>query len=222
MGLSFPKENTSGILFPGASIIKQQTGKGQCPNPWTTLFVTENGNVSLCFLSEPVDNLYKTPLSEIWNCRQAVAKRSRILAGYYTESGCSKLWCDWRNGKVTTPPNNNDWQELLNSFRALTGQLKFREATSVPFSVDQDLSAVRRILKAQENRIAELESNLQLLWSDNTQILTFMEKRIYELKAKLSGTKKITTSVFDLMWIHWLWMRKIWHHLRIFWTKFRH
>ncbi|MFO1417830.1 MAG: radical SAM protein [Methylotetracoccus sp.] len=36
-----------------------QLEQGLCPNPWSTLFITENGDVSLCFLSEPVGNLIR-------------------------------------------------------------------------------------------------------------------------------------------------------------------
>jgi MoaA/NifB/PqqE/SkfB family radical SAM enzyme len=39
-----------------------------CPNPWTTLFVVENGDVHLCFLSEAIGNLYEAPLASLWNC----------------------------------------------------------------------------------------------------------------------------------------------------------
>lgn len=73
-------------------------GQELCPNPWTTLFVVENGDVHLCFLSEPVGNLYEEPLVAIWNSPRAVAKRLRMAAGRYRDSGCSPQWCGWREG----------------------------------------------------------------------------------------------------------------------------
>jgi len=74
-----------------------------CPNPWTTLFVAENGGVHLCFLAEPVGNLYEAPLVEIWNSPKAVAKRLRMIQGNYMASGCSSNWCSWREGKAANP-----------------------------------------------------------------------------------------------------------------------
>jgi MoaA/NifB/PqqE/SkfB family radical SAM enzyme len=71
-----------------------------CPNPWTTLFVSENGNVHLCFLSEPVGNLYEAPLVEIWNSPRAVAKRLRLSRGAYLASGCSPGWCAHWEGTI--------------------------------------------------------------------------------------------------------------------------
>jgi hypothetical protein len=41
------------------------------------MFVVENGDVHLCFLSEPIGNLYEMPLASIWNCQRALAKRSK-------------------------------------------------------------------------------------------------------------------------------------------------
>ena len=38
-----------------------------CPNPWTTLFLAENGDAYLCFISQPIGNLYAESLSSVWN-----------------------------------------------------------------------------------------------------------------------------------------------------------
>lgn len=71
-----------------------------CPNPWTTLFITEAGDVHLCFLSRPIGNIYAQPLHEIWNSSQAIAKRCDMIEGRYTGSGCSPRYCAWRDGRA--------------------------------------------------------------------------------------------------------------------------
>jgi hypothetical protein len=161
---------------------KQLSGQKQCPNPWTTLFITENGDISICFLSEPVGNLYEMPLVEIWNCPKAVAKRSRMLAGRYTASGCSKLWCDWRDGKVTDPPDPESWRELLELFQ----ELRKLVAIEIPPAPDmpQTLRAYRRLMLERERRIKELESNLALLWDNNGVLHAAGQRHIQHLEGK--------------------------------------
>ena len=171
------------------------TSPMQCPNPWTTLFVTENGDISLCFLSEPVGNLYETPLIEIWNSPRAIAKRSHMLAGRYTESGCSKLWCDWRDGKGTHPPDVDSWRTLLNLFQELTSKLAFDPKPIEP-DIDKNLKAIRRLLSTKETRIKELESNLSQLWDTNAvlhqkgqEYITQLEENITLLEKELKSIK---------------------------------
>ena len=53
------------------------------PNPWTTLFLDQTGAAYLCFLSEPVGNIFETPLERVWNGPEAVAKRTWMLSGRY-------------------------------------------------------------------------------------------------------------------------------------------
>lgn len=87
-----------------------------CPNPWTTLFLVENGDARLCFLSGPIGNLYSEPLSALWNSPKAIAKRSDMISGRYLASGCSRQYCGWREGKSSPPPGSGpgrrEWREL--------------------------------------------------------------------------------------------------------------
>lgn len=161
----------------------------QCPNPWTTLFITENGDVSLCFLSDPVGNLYETPLVEIWNCPAAIAKRSRMLTGKYTKSGCSKLWCEWRDGKVASTVEGENWHDLLEYFRLLTSQLKLDNSDENP-ELDKSMGAVRRLLLNRNRRIKELEANLKLLWHDNGNLHNFGQDYIYTLEQRIQNMEQ--------------------------------
>jgi MoaA/NifB/PqqE/SkfB family radical SAM enzyme len=99
---SFLRENQNG-LHPSNEYFSRSAPFDLCPNPWTTLFVSENGDVQLCWLSEPVGNLHEAPLLEIWNSPRAVAKRKRLIRGQYVTSGCSATWCGWREGKAAPP-----------------------------------------------------------------------------------------------------------------------
>ena len=99
LGLSttFLREETEGLYPDSGDLAPEEPASiPLCPNPWTTLFVAENGDVHLCFLAEPVGNLYEAPLTDIWNSPRALAKRSHMISGRYLASGCSSRWCSWR------------------------------------------------------------------------------------------------------------------------------
>jgi MoaA/NifB/PqqE/SkfB family radical SAM enzyme len=88
-----------------------------CPNPWTTLFVVENGDAHLCFISQAIGNLYSASLSSLWNSPRAIAKRSGMIAGRHLASGCSRQYCGWREGKAAPPQNigsgREEWHGLV-------------------------------------------------------------------------------------------------------------
>ncbi|MFB3776969.1 MAG: radical SAM protein [Bryobacteraceae bacterium] len=96
LSAAFMEENGKG-LYPDSDGL----GEGVfelCPNPWTTLFVTESGDAHLCFLAQPIGNVHREPLMALWNSPAAIAKRSDIIAGRYLASGCSSQYCGWREG----------------------------------------------------------------------------------------------------------------------------
>jgi MoaA/NifB/PqqE/SkfB family radical SAM enzyme len=150
-------------LYPDAEAAT--AGRELCPNPWTTLFVIENGDVHLCFLSEPVGNLYEEPLVSIWNSPRAVAKRSRMAAGRYRASGCSPQWCGWREGSQAEAPSGERRRQALAEFQALSA----RASDLLRDTVDSgpELAAVRRTLQDRRRRIAELEALFQELCGIN-------------------------------------------------------
>jgi MoaA/NifB/PqqE/SkfB family radical SAM enzyme len=172
------------------SYAKTKQKQGQCPNPWTTIFVTENGDVSLCFLASPIGNLYETPLIELWNSPQAIAKRSRMLAGNYTQSGCSRLYCDWRDGKVSAPPDPQAWRDLLSFFNQLVAQLDTRKDNASEISVDNSLRAIRRMLGKKNARIKELEANLKDLWSTNGLLHQTGKEQLTKLEGQVKNLRK--------------------------------
>ena len=171
---SFLLEQENGLYPDSDGLAAQDAGEGDaqmpgeasgfelCPNPWTTLFIAENGGVHLCFLSEPVGNLYEAPLVEIWNSPQAIAKRLRMIRGNYMASGCSSNWCPRAREKpqIHCPPN-------------VTGRLREEAMTAAemaaPFPilgqgpVPSGLTAVRRVLSENTRRLAEMEHVVQAM-----------------------------------------------------------
>lgn len=117
-----------------------------CPNPWTTLFLVENGDAHLCFISQPIGNLYSESLSALWNSPAAVAKRSDMISGRYLASGCSGQYCGWREGKSSLPReatgrDHQEWTELV------------RIETNIgPESLGSGALALVRRLMAEEQR----------------------------------------------------------------------
>jgi MoaA/NifB/PqqE/SkfB family radical SAM enzyme len=158
-----------------------------CPNPWTTLFIVENGDVHLCFLAQPVGNLYEMPLSEIWNSPAALAKRSRMIAGRYLESGCSKQWCSWREGSRQPLPDREDREAMLVELKHLSHEAVSDPAIELP--VSSELAPIRRMLSAKDRRIAELETRFRQLCDVNRDLhnagqahIDHLEGRVKELE----------------------------------------
>ena len=176
-------------LYPESDVFDRGgDGFALCPNPWTTLFVAENGNVHLCFLSEPIGNLYETPLSRLWNSPAAVAKRSDIVAGRYTASGCSQRWCSWRDGSRRTPPDGKRVRQLLAEF----GELRRRATLLLPVSPSpvqypSALPALRRLFASKDRRFAEFECLFHQLCDTNGEIHETGRKYIDELEQRIEA-----------------------------------
>jgi len=146
-----------------------------CPNPWTTLFLTENGDARVCFLSEPIGNVYSEPLSALWNSPKAVAQRSAMIAGRYLASGCSAQYCGWREGKSSPPrntgPGRQEWLELA----AARPRPEHESESAGP------LALVRSLVAEDRRRRSELEVYTRVLESQ----LEATRKNVDQLQAEL-------------------------------------
>ncbi|MEZ5400243.1 MAG: radical SAM protein [Bryobacteraceae bacterium] len=175
---SFLDEQASG-LYPDSDGLGG--GFDLCPNPWTTMFLAEDGNVFLCFLSEPIGSFYEAPLAAIWNSPRALAKRSSMVAGRYSDAGCSKLWCSWREGKRAQEPVGAVKHALLTQIREMR-----RDAPAPPEPAAQ-VAAVRRLLAEKDRRIAETEC-----------LLEPAQAHIDHLEDKVAGLQRVADSVDGL------------------------
>jgi len=191
-------EQPKPISAPTLPEVRWETdGKIQlCPNPWSMMFVVENGDVLLCFLSDPVGNLYDTPLIKIWNSPRAIAKRSEMIQGRYLASGCSKLWCDWRDGKTCATPTTESRKELLAAFKHIRDKAARPEVEPSTLELPDRLRAVRRVLENRERRILELEASLADLCEKNGLLhdtgqlhIDHLERRIAELEDSLHSIR---------------------------------
>lgn len=158
-----------------------------CPNPWTTLFVAENGDVHLCFLSEPAGNLYEAPLASIWNSQRALAKRSDMIAGRHLASGCSVRWCSWREGKEAAPPASSEIGSLRAEMKRLADRVSGLEPLIQIGQALPAIAAVRRLLASRDRRIHELESMFAQLCEKNGAIHEKGQQHIEHLEAKVEG-----------------------------------
>ena len=168
------------------------------------MFVAENGDVLICFLAEPVGNLYESPLVKIWNSPRAIAKRSEMIQGRYLSSGCSALWCDWREGKTCATPTSESRRELLDVFKQMRDKVAAPESESTPPELSERLGAVRRLLQNRERRILELEASLADLWEKNRLLhdagqshIDNLERYNRELLAKKERLKEKVSSLRD-------------------------
>ncbi len=183
---SFLREASDGLYPNSEDLVPDQTADfSLCPNPWTTLFVAENGDVHLCFLSEPVGNLYEMPLASIWNCPKALAKRSDMIAGRYLRSGCSARWCSWREGK-RAPGTSAEIQDLREEMKQLADRARRMQPLVQIDEAPSAIAAVRRKLSDRERRIQELESMFVQLCEKNGIIHEKGQKYIDALERDLA------------------------------------
>ncbi len=162
----------------------EPAGPALCPNPWTNLFVSENGDVRACFIADAIGNLYETPLSRIWNGQPAIAQRSDMIAGRYLKSGCSVGRCSWREGKKAPAPQSDGLEEL----RAEMMQFADRAAQAEPpvptGEAPSGILAVRRMVASRDQRVKELEMMFAQLCDNISAIQERSKEHIAHLEAK--------------------------------------
>jgi MoaA/NifB/PqqE/SkfB family radical SAM enzyme len=178
LSAAFLKEGKKN-LYPDSDDLSSGTFD-LCPNPWTTLFLVENGDAHLCFISQPIGNLYSQPLSALWNSPQAMAKRSDMISGRYLASGCSSQYCGWREGKPSPAPSDEvskrEWRELV--------QIQPSQETGI--EAPGTLALVRRLLSEESRKRHELEVHKRHLES----LLQAGQKHIDHLEAKAEKAVK--------------------------------
>ncbi len=153
----FLDEESDG-LYPDSDGLATPGGFDLCPNPWTTLFVTEDGDARLCFLSDPIGNLYQAPLAVLWNSPAAQLQRSRMVAGRYLDAGCNGQYCAWRDGKAAPAPEEANVRSLIDEMRHLVNRAASWPPVQPVDTPSSPLGAVRRMVASKDRRIAELET----------------------------------------------------------------
>jgi MoaA/NifB/PqqE/SkfB family radical SAM enzyme len=109
-------------LYPDSDGLSQGAFE-LCPNPWTTLFIAENGDAHVCFIAKPIGNLYASSLSALWNSPAAMSKRSDMIAGRYLHSGCSAQFCGWREGQGVERQEDRAGDAERQALRAATEEI---------------------------------------------------------------------------------------------------
>ena len=185
---SFLREESDGP-YPESDDLRPDAGSFElCPNPWTTMFVTERGNVHLCFLSEPIGNLYETPLAEIWNSPPALAQRSRMISGRYLAAACSEASCSWREGRQPASADGDEFRLLLAEMK----DLRARAARTVPGGPSElpALGAARKLLGERERRLSELEGLFGHLCKTNLAVHQHGQAYINHLESELRDARQ--------------------------------
>lgn len=183
---SFLREEVDGLYPESDDLQSAARGFDLCPNPWTTMFITESGNVHICFLAEPIGNVYQTPLAEIWNSPQALAQRSRMISGRYRDANCSEVSCSWREGHVRESPDPNEIVRLLGEMRHLGDRITgIGEEPPVP-----EIAAVRRLLQAREQDSVEVRALFQQYQDTDNVLHERAQAHIQHLESELSRQRE--------------------------------
>jgi hypothetical protein len=198
---SFLREEVEG-LYPNTDDLSQNEPAGipLCPNPWTTLFVVENGDAHLCFLSEPVGSLYEMPLASIWNSQRALAKRSDMIFGRCLKSGCSARWCSWREGKPAAPGGSAGIRALQEEIKQLAGRATGMRRLVQIGETPSGIAAVRRMVSARDRQIRELEAMFAQVCDKNAAVHKKGQEYIDTLEARLADMQtkeREQSSAFD-------------------------
>jgi len=183
---AFLREGSDGLYPDRGALIRLSTSRNcipLCPNPWTTLFVSENGDVHLCFLAEPIGNLYQAPVIAAWNSPAALAKRRRMTAGRYVASGCSPRWCGWREGSKAAVPPSAEIQAGVVEMRQLTERAGAILPVAGTDESTSGIAAVRRLLAARERDLCELQALFAQLCETNRDIHERGQRYIAQLEA---------------------------------------
>lgn len=162
-------------------------GFSLCPNPWTTLFLVENGDAHLCFLSEPIGNLYASPLEQVWNSPHAMAKRSDLIAGRYLASGCSRQYCGWREGKASPGTESADGRAELRDLVTIDPVLGTGSESA------GSLALIRRLVAEERRKGSELEAHkrsLEGLLSGGQKHIDHLEAKIGEFELALKAAQE--------------------------------
>jgi hypothetical protein len=185
---SFLREDCDG-LYPDSDDLRSQAGIFElCPNPWTTLFVTEAGDVHICFLAEPIGNVYETPLAEIWNSPRAVATRSRLIMGRYRAANCSERSCSWREGQTPEPLGGDQVRSLVADMKTLG---EWAQRLSPQPSDAPAIDAVRRLLAGRERSSREMEALFQQLCATNAEVHERGQRYIDQLEERLVSDRRV-------------------------------
>jgi MoaA/NifB/PqqE/SkfB family radical SAM enzyme len=155
-----------------------------CPNPWSLILIAENGDVSICFMAECIGNIFEAPLAEIWNSPKAIAKRSEMIAGRYLASGCSRLWCGWREGKSSATADLETLRQKLALFKTVVQRMRMHTEDPNSSQTSGHVNAVRRLLQARNDRIRELEAVVADLWEKNAHLHYAGQEHINKLESK--------------------------------------
>jgi len=160
-----------------------------CPNPWTLIFVTENGAVSICFCAQPIGNIYAMPLVSIWNSPQAIGFRSNLVNGRYIKAGCSELWCSWREGRQCTFASDQGAAALKREFRDLVNCAISNDYPSSDIkNIPSHLTSIRRAFAEKEQRIQELHASLVDLCGKNQSMLDELDRQRMDLEHRLNNS----------------------------------
>lgn len=162
-----------------------------CPNPWTLMYVTETGDVHVCFMARAIGNVFETPLIRIWNSPNAVGARHDIISGRYHAAGCSSLWCSWREGKTSAPSTHIPVAELMEEFKALTQRALAAPASEPDIDSAAGIASVRRMLAQRNQRIGELEGNLVCLCEKNQAMLDSAARQYSVVSARVMELERL-------------------------------
>ena len=141
----------------------------------------------LCFISQPIGNLYSESLSALWNSPKAIAKRRDMISGRYLASGCSRQYCGWREGKSSPPrsihPGRQEWRELV----------RIQPSQQSELEPSGTLALVRRLVAEERRKGSELDvykRSLESQLKSGQRHIDHLETKVRQLESLLEAGHK--------------------------------
>jgi MoaA/NifB/PqqE/SkfB family radical SAM enzyme len=168
-----------------------------CKNPWTTLYIWGNGNVTHCCYSNigSLGNINETPLLDIWRGPKLNSVRENMAQGNYLQAGCEYFCRSYRWNKFYGSETEAAIPEGLGRMEELPSAWAEDGPGILGFGIDWDCNLrCRHCLSSRKGKGVKTEDFQALrTFTEKSRFLRFMGGEFTINKDCLSMLKELGT-----------------------------
>jgi len=168
-----------------------------CKNPWTTLYIWGNGNVTHCCYSNigSLGNINETPLLDIWRGPKLNSVRENMAQGNYLQAGCEYFCRSYRWNKFYGSETAAAIPEGLGRMEELPSAWAEDGPGILGFGIDWDCNLrCRHCLSSRKGKGVKAEDFQALrTFTEKSRFLRFMGGEFTINKDCLSMLKELGT-----------------------------